>query len=138
MKYFNKLYSCVPTIIEEYSNQKELSEVNEDEFKKDYLPQPQPWYQILYKVICFFVFLGPLRIVFCFGGAIVLLGISVIFRMWLFKTNPPYSYDQDNFTKQSQYFRDSISCILFYLWTLLQVFAFNKSPCRNFSKNCQR
>lgn len=99
MKYFNKLYSCVPTIIEEYSNQKELSEVNEDEFKKDYLPQPQPWYQILYKVICFFVFLGPLRIVFCFGGAIVLLGISVIFRMFLHSIGKG-----DMFKKETFYF----------------------------------
>lgn len=105
MKFFNKLYSCVPTIIDECSNQVELSDVSDEEFQKAYLPKPQPWYHTLFRVFCFFAFLGPIRIIFCFGGSILLLGIAVLFRMFLHKIGRGDSLKKETFKFEAFAFR---------------------------------
>ncbi|KAK8840099.1 Ancient ubiquitous protein 1 [Tritrichomonas musculus] len=56
-----KLCTSSPNYLPEYKNQKELSKVSEEEFNSAWKPHKYTWYQRLYQILCFIVFLGPIR-----------------------------------------------------------------------------
>ncbi|KAH0790586.1 Acyltransferase family protein [Histomonas meleagridis] len=85
-KFKDILYSTAPSYYEEYTHQKEISKIDDEEFKSAYLPHEMKWYYYLYQFICFFVFLGPLRIVISLTGCILLLLLVVIIRTILHLT----------------------------------------------------
>lgn len=58
-----KLYTTVPPIDESCTNQTELSSITDEEFQTLFKPNSYKWYHRVYQAICFFVFLGPLRII---------------------------------------------------------------------------
>lgn len=76
-----KLYSSIPNYIPEYTHQTELSNVSEEEFMQAWDPLEYKWYQRVYQVICFFVFLGPIRALIGFTIFILIDCIIVLIRL---------------------------------------------------------
>lgn len=70
-----KLCSCVPSIDESMGNQKTLSDISDEEFADAWQERPSKWYHRVFQVICFFVFLGPIRFVI---GLLVFALCSVV------------------------------------------------------------
>lgn len=61
-------YSCVPADHPEYHNQADLMDISDEEFDSQWKNHHYEWYHRVYQVICFFLFLGPIRLVVCIGG----------------------------------------------------------------------
>jgi 1-acyl-sn-glycerol-3-phosphate acyltransferase len=64
MRYFS---SSVPSIDDSMGNQTDLSDISDDEFKSQVTELRFKWYHRVFQVICFFVFLGPIRLVVGFA-----------------------------------------------------------------------
>jgi 1-acyl-sn-glycerol-3-phosphate acyltransferase len=62
-------------------NQTTLSDISDEEFNYSYKALRFKWYHRVYQVICFFAFLGPVRILFALGAIICILLVS--FLRWL-------------------------------------------------------
>jgi 1-acyl-sn-glycerol-3-phosphate acyltransferase len=64
----NRLYSCVPLIDERWTHQARAEDISDEEFTNLCQDIQFRWYHRLYQVICFIVFLGPIRLL-VFGAA---------------------------------------------------------------------
>ena len=71
------LYSYAPYEDENYKNQKELTYISDDEFQSSIHGPYYKWYHKLYQIICFFLFLGPLRVIISFSSLII-IGVVII------------------------------------------------------------
>jgi 1-acyl-sn-glycerol-3-phosphate acyltransferase len=60
------------------NNQTSLSDITDQEFDDSYKALRFKWYHRLYQIICFILFLGPIRILFAFGTVLCVLLIAFI------------------------------------------------------------
>lgn len=72
-----QLYSSTPHYHPEYTNQTSLSSVSEEEFNSAWQPHQYLWYHRLFQILCFILFLGPIRALI--GITIFLLTTVIIF-----------------------------------------------------------
>jgi 1-acyl-sn-glycerol-3-phosphate acyltransferase len=89
------LCSSVPSIDESMADQKELSQISDEEFAKCWQNPSYKWYQTLYQIICFFVFLGPIRIVLGVGLCVIIGVIVVIIRVTTEKLGFPEEFGKE-------------------------------------------
>jgi 1-acyl-sn-glycerol-3-phosphate acyltransferase len=73
-----KFCSSIPHIDDTMGEQTELSTISDEEFLRAYKPLRFTWYQRLFQIVCFFVFLGPLRVLFGVGVVLSVLLIALI------------------------------------------------------------
>ena len=78
-----KLYTTVPPIDESCSNQTELSSISDEEFHALLKPNHYKWYHRVYQTICFFIFLGPLRLIVPFFLFLAFMVFVVLGRLVL-------------------------------------------------------
>lgn len=74
--------TSVPSGLKEFQNQLEVTNLSELEFKTMSLPFRYSKKAIFYQIVCFFLFLGPIRIIFCafiLTFAYVLIALIYIF-----------------------------------------------------------
>lgn len=86
-----KFYSSSPNYIPEFTHQTELAEISEEEFQIAWKPRHYKWYHRLYQVICFFLFLGPIRaifglLMFALNMALIIL-IRILIRVFHFSVD---------------------------------------------------
>ena len=74
-------FSCAPNNHPEFHEQTQLSDISEEEFNSQWQPRKYTWYHRLYHVICFFIFLGPIRL-FVFIPLFVIAIAIVVFLRW--------------------------------------------------------
>ena len=91
--------SFVPSDNPNLHNQTELSEISDEEFKFQWMPQQFTWYQRLFQFIYFFLFLGPIRIIIGLIGFIFFTGLVLIIRFF-----EKLFVKESNFIKKIGYF----------------------------------
>jgi 1-acyl-sn-glycerol-3-phosphate acyltransferase len=74
------LYSIVPYSSPENKNQTHLSPMTYDELLDQLKAPAYTWYQRVFQIVCFFVFLGPLRILLLMISIIVVSSIAFTLR----------------------------------------------------------
>ncbi|OHS98870.1 Acyltransferase family protein [Tritrichomonas foetus] len=75
------IVTVVPSIHEEFSHQTKLSDVTDEEFR-DYIAPPKfSFHHRLYQILCFFIFLGPIRLLVGLIGFSFSLLIVYIIRV---------------------------------------------------------
>lgn len=65
------IYSRVPANHPELHNQTELSDITDEEFNQQWKEPHYKWYHRIYQILCFFIFLGPLRVVVAITGFLI-------------------------------------------------------------------
>jgi 1-acyl-sn-glycerol-3-phosphate acyltransferase len=70
--------SCVPVIDEQYTHQARLLDLTDEEFAKQCRQIQFKWYHRLYQILCFILFLGPIRLLI-FGFASAFCVFLVVF-----------------------------------------------------------
>ncbi|OHS98446.1 Acyltransferase family protein [Tritrichomonas foetus] len=84
--------SCVPSIDERYSNQTELSSISDEEFADAWQPRPFKWYHRVFQIVCFIVFLGPIRVAFSLFMTLITISLIYIIRGFLHVINAPADF----------------------------------------------
>ena len=59
-----KMYSEIPQRVAGYDDQTQLTPINDDEFDNLFKPNNYTKFQKFYQIFCFFLFLGPIKIIF--------------------------------------------------------------------------
>ncbi|KAH0792864.1 Acyltransferase family protein [Histomonas meleagridis] len=75
-----KFCSCLPPIDEACSHQTELSHISDEEFQNLFEPYHFTWYHRVYQAVCFFVFLGPIRVIVPFVLFLLSIIVNTILR----------------------------------------------------------
>ncbi|KAK8837274.1 Ancient ubiquitous protein 1 [Tritrichomonas musculus] len=84
-----KLYSSTPSYYPEYTHQTELSDVSDEEFMSAWKPRKYLWYHRVFQIICFFLFLGPIRAVIGITVFILTICLIVLIRYIIHKLELP-------------------------------------------------
>jgi len=75
--------SVVPTEDPNLHHQKELTDISEDEFKEQYGAPVYKWYHRIFQLICFLLFLGPIRLVIGVFGFFFMSFVVLVLRKTL-------------------------------------------------------
>ena len=88
----NKLISCVPSNHADLHDQKVLSDISDAEFHEQFDELKFTWYQRLFQVFCFFIFLGPIRAVVGLTLFVVIMAIVLALRWTQVHVGIPRKY----------------------------------------------
>ena len=87
-----KFISCVPSKDPKFKDQKELSSISDEEFADAWQERPYKWYHRIFQVCCFFLFFGPLRLVFSLVMTFFTIAIVYIIRGVLLAIGAPENF----------------------------------------------
>lgn len=77
----NRFYSCLPSIHDDCGHQTSTTDITDEEFKELMSPVKFKWYHRLYQILCFFLFLGPIRFIISTTLFLFLMAVVYLIRI---------------------------------------------------------